>query len=169
MRCISLSTHLEFALIKGTHWCLESRMAEVHKHHIPGLLLRSREILFVDPICQCNYMEDCSITNKLNNYCNQCESVHVITNGSLGGSHRQYNNHKHAHPCPSPAPKTLCTDLQLSHSWASDSWDQRSEQHRPLISSQHQCSSKEPVNTEEHLKWINFCTLTHIFLINLLD
>ena len=54
-----IAAHLDFALIEGTHWCLVSRMAQIHKHHIPGLLLGSREILFVDPVRQCNWMENC--------------------------------------------------------------------------------------------------------------
>lgn len=55
------SSHLEFTLIKGTHWRLVSRMAQIHKHNIPRFLLGSREILFIDPICQCNCMEKCEI------------------------------------------------------------------------------------------------------------
>lgn len=51
--------HLEFPLIKGTHWRLVSRMAEVHKHNIPGFLLRSREILLVDSIRQSNCEGNC--------------------------------------------------------------------------------------------------------------
>lgn len=57
----AVSSHLEFALIKGTHWCLVSRMAQVHKDNIPRFLLRSREILFIDPICQCNCRGKCAI------------------------------------------------------------------------------------------------------------
>lgn len=56
-----VSLHLKFALVKGTHGCLVSRMAQVHKHNIPCFLLRSREILFIDPICQCNCREKCVI------------------------------------------------------------------------------------------------------------
>lgn len=52
-----ISSHLEFALIKGTHWCLVSRMAQVHKDNIPRFLLGSRKILFIDPICQRNCRE----------------------------------------------------------------------------------------------------------------
>lgn len=52
-----ITSYLEFTLIKGTHWRLVSRMAQIHKHNIPCFLLGSREILFIDPICQCNCME----------------------------------------------------------------------------------------------------------------
>lgn len=47
--------NLEFALVEGTHRCLVPRVTQVHKHHIPGLLLRSRKILFINSICQCNW------------------------------------------------------------------------------------------------------------------
>ena len=49
-------TRLELSLVEGTNWHLVTGVAQVHKHHYPGLLLWSRQVLLVDTICQshCN-------------------------------------------------------------------------------------------------------------------
>lgn len=45
-------TDLQLAFIKGTHGDLVARVAEIYKHYNPGLLLRCRQVLFVNPIRQ---------------------------------------------------------------------------------------------------------------------
>lgn len=47
--------HLELSLVEGTNWHLVTRVAQVHKHHYPGLLFRSWQVLLVDSISQSDW------------------------------------------------------------------------------------------------------------------
>lgn len=47
--------HLELSLVEGTNWHLVTWVAQVHKHHYPGLLFRSWQVLLVDSISQSDW------------------------------------------------------------------------------------------------------------------
>lgn len=138
--------NLEFALVEGTHRCLVPRVTQVHKHHIPGLLLRSRKILFINSICQCNWKKKKIYT--LSNQVKWCQHLSLWLN-------LDWNPAQHP-----------VTDLLLSHSWASGSWGQQSEQHLPLISARHRCSSREPgSNRTAFLDFNNSASLIFVFSV----